>query len=250
MHNSNARTWLGIILVVIGTLLVIDNFGFFYFDFRHLIFSWHTIFIIIGLILLINSKNSTVGIIFLVIGLFGIFGHLLNPFFLLTFRDFWPLIIIIIGLLIILKKNGHKHIEQNENNFDEHNTSKGVDELNISTINTDLIDETCILTHCKKNIVTNNFKGGSLTIIAASANINLVQSTLAPGEHILDVTCIGGGCSIIIPNNWKVVTNITTIFGGFDTKQYFVDNSSLLSDGLLIVRGTILFGGGELKSAQ
>lgn len=241
MERSNARLWLGIILIVIGFLLVTDNLGLSYFNFRHLIFSWHTIFIIIGIILLAKSKDSTAGIIFLVIGLFGTISHLLNPFFVFTFRDFWPLIIIIIGLFFILKKNGKKNVDSCEQLINEENSTD-----NVST--NDFIDETYILTNCHKKVESKNFSGGRITIIAASVNIDLKCSTLAAGEHTLEITCLGGGCSISIPRNWKVITSVSTIFGGFDTKQYIIDNSMPLNEGLLIVKGIILFGGGEIKS--
>ncbi|MEJ5352235.1 MAG: DUF5668 domain-containing protein [Melioribacteraceae bacterium] len=243
MGHHNSRLWLGLIFIIIGALLLIDNLGFFYFDFRHLIFSWHTIFIIIGIILLTKSRNSTPGMIFLVIGLYGLLNHIFKPFFHFTFRDIFPLIIIIIGFYFILRRNESKHIHQKK--FNEHDLASE----RFQKINSEYIDETCILTQCDKKIETKNFKGGRLTIIASSVNINLADSNLSSGEIILDVTCLFGGFSILIPKNWKVITNVTTIFGGLDTKQYLFDNSLQHEEGLLIIKGTIFFGGGEIKSA-
>ncbi len=242
MERQNSRLWIGLIFIIIGALLLIDNLGFFYFGFRHLIFSWHTIFIIIGIILLSKSRNSTTGMIFLVIGLYGLFNHIFRPFFNFTFRDLFPLIIIIIGLYFILKRNETKHTHQK--NINQH----PIDSNSFQEINNDIIDETYILTHSNKKIVTKNFKGGRLTIIASVININLADSNLSNGEIILEITCLAGGFSILIPKNWKVITNVSTIFGGLDTKQYIVDNSLPFEEGLLIIKGTIFFGGGEIKS--
>ena len=242
MGQHNSRLWLGLIFIIIGGLLLIDNFGFFYFGFRHLIFSWHTIFIIIGIILLTRSRNSTPGMIFLVIGLYGLFNHIFRPFFNFTFRDLFPLIIIIIGLYFILRRNETKHAHQKNIN------QQPIDSDSFQEINNDYIDETFILNHYNRKIKTKNFKGGRLTIIASAVNINLVDSNLSSGENILDITCLAAGFSILIPKNWKVITNVTTIFGGLDTKQYIVDNSFPFEEGLLIIKGTIFFGGGEIKS--
>ncbi|MEG8946898.1 LiaF transmembrane domain-containing protein [Rosettibacter firmus] len=241
MHQSNLRYWLGIIFIVIGILLIIDNLGFFYFGFRHIIFSWHTILIIIGIILLIRAKNNTLGIILLVIGAYGLINHIFKPFFNFSFRDLFPLFIIIIGLYFILKRNEEKQKKEERRIYSESYS-------NIFNITDDFLDETCLLAHNKRKITSQNFKGGKITIIAGATEIDLTESNLYPGEAILEITCLVGGFTILVPKNWKVITNVTTIFGGMDSKQYFINNSLPSSEGLLIINGIILFGGGEIKS--
>jgi len=136
MKNRDTKFWLGFILVVVGSLLIIDNFGFFYFDFGHIIFSWHTIFIIIGAVMLSRCRNSVWGIGFLVLGLWGWGSHLFPQFFHFVWRDFWPVLLIIIGFAILFrKKNSHIHAEK-QNIADtpiDHTTQTEEQFLDIST---------------------------------------------------------------------------------------------------------------------
>lgn len=239
MNNTNRSTWLGIILVAIGALLIMDEFGLFFFNLRHLIFSWHTLFLIIGVIILSKSKNSMVGIIFLVIGLFGIAGHILRPLIGFALRDFWPLIIIIIGLYIILKRNNKKSTYENQN------YSQAYTESASQPFSTDLIDETTLFTSAKKSIASPNFRGGKVTTMIGSTHIDLSQSELSEGENILEVTTVLGECILVVPRNWKIITNVTSIFGGFDDKRY-VYASDTHDNAVLIIKGTVLFAGSEI----
>ncbi len=239
MQNSNLRYWFGLIFIIIGIMLTIENFSSFYFGFHHIIFSWHTIFIIIGIILVIRSRRSTVGLIFILIGAYGLLNHILFPAFNLSLKDLLPLIIIIIGFYFILKRNNKRIRDDKRAHYEQH--------INSQKISDDYIDETCLLAHYKRKIDSKNFKGGRLTIIAAGINIDLTECVLSSGENTLDITCLAGGFTILIPQNWKVITNVTTILGGLDTKNYVVNNS-LTQEGILIIKGTILFGGGEIKS--
>lgn len=237
MNQHSFKLWFGIIFILMGALLITENFGLFNFGFVHLIFSWHTILIIIGILLLTRSKSTIAGVILIVIGLYGILNHI--PFFNFSSQDILPLIIIIVGLYIILKRNESKN-KINDKRIHIEN------KMDYKESTTDLINEMCVLTHYKRKISSDNFKGGTLTIIAGYLNLDLSNSILSNSENILDLTCLAGGFSIILPKNLKVFSNVTTIFGGFDTKQYITNKTE--NEAKLIIRGTILFGGGEIKS--
>lgn len=241
MRNSDSRVWLGVIFIAIGALFLIDNFGFFYFDIRNMIFSWHTIFLIVGVIMLSKHKNSTLGIIFLLIGLFGLLKHVFFPIFDLEFGDWWPIIIILIGLFIILRKNGSVSTRTSAQSDNPSFTDQ-------QAYASDIIDDTAIFTSNKRSITSENFRGGKITTLLGSTKLDFSQSKLAAGEHTLDITCIFGGCTIIVPKNWKVIVNVTAVFGGFDDKRFANVGSTEISNGVLIIKGVVLFGGGEIFS--
>ncbi|MGK9475182.1 LiaF transmembrane domain-containing protein [Melioribacter sp. OK-6-Me] len=244
MDNSkiSKTNWLGIILIIAGALLLVDNIFMLDFSFRHIIFSWHTVSLIIGIVIHSKSKNSVAGIVFLVIGIFGIASKILHPFFVLRFRDFWPIIIIIIGLLIILKRNGHSNKHHHFEAAHTEESSKGFD----YTENADYINEECVLTSSTKLIQSNNFSGGKINVILGSAQLNFDNSRLAEGEIVLNISCVMGGCTLFVPKNWKVISNLTSIFGGFDDKRYFIPDSEEMQEGLLILKGSVVFGGCEV----
>ena len=247
MRNKNGRNWLGIILVIIGGLWILENFRFpFLYDlnFHHLIFSWSTIFLVVGIILVVNHKDHLPGYIFLLIGGFGTLRKL--PFFSdFDFSDFWPLIILFVGLWLVLKRNGNApNADRGYKNgeFEEHfhhAPTEGFQE-------TDYIDETCIFSSLNKSVKSESFKGGKITTMFGGTKLDLTQSKLAPGENHLEVTTMFGGTEIHVPSNWKVLLNVTSIFGGFEDKRYGRHMQEEQSDGILIIKGVTLFGGGEV----
>lgn len=234
--RNKTKDWLGIFLIAIGFLWIADNFLFFDFNIGRLIFSWHSVFIIIGLALLSNSRNNTLGVIFLVIGLFGFLNYL-SPFNIhLRFRDYWPILLIIIGFIILSKKRSKPVMA---------GIHHGSREEGKSTYYGDTIDESILFNSINRLINSENFRGGRISSIAGSTKINLYGAKLAPGESFLEITCVFGGCEIIVPKNWKVIVNVTSLFGGFDDKRYLTGDT-VYTEGVLIIKGTVLFGGGEI----
>ncbi|MCL4549780.1 MAG: cell wall-active antibiotics response protein [Bacteroidetes bacterium] len=241
MQTSNNRIWLGVILIVLGALFVLDNFGFFYFDFHPLIFSWHTIFLIIGIVLVVNHKNSFIGYVFLGIGLIGILHHF-PYFFFLDFGNLWPLIFLALGLWLLLnRRDSHHHEFQHMQNMQN---AQNQSQANFSSY--DLIDEVAVFNTVRRTIDSQNFKGGKITTMFGGAKLDLTNAKLAPGENILEVSAIFGGVNIRVPQNWKVLVNVTSIFGGFDDKRFTKTTPPDESQGILIIKGAAIFGGGEL----
>ena len=255
MHNLNGRLWIGTILVIMGGLLLMDNCGFPWFygiDIRHLVFSLHSIFIIIGLVLVVNHKDNFLGYILLGLGVFGVLRHF--PFFSqFDFGDIWPLLLLFIGLWLILRRNGHSHVNdhhifdgkskfQSELSSGPSSSSQSFSSSQMS----DYIDEASIFNSINKVIRSDNFRGGKVTTLFGGTKLNLTQCKLAPGENTLELTTIFGGANIHVPANWRVLLNVTSIFGGFEDKRFSNYNNEEFSEGILIIKGVTLFGGGEL----
>lgn len=246
MENTNSRTWLGVILVIIGGLFIMDNFGFpwFYeFDLKHLIFSWHTVFMIVGVVLIVNHRDNFLGYIFVGIGAFGLLRHF--PFFAeYDFSDFWPIILLFAGLWLILRKN-EKH-SKSVPPFSSDNRFHGERNTQYSKQNFDSLDEVSVFNSIHRVITSDNFRGGNITTIFGGTKLDLTQAKLAHGENVLELTTIFGDANIRVPQNWKVILNVTSIFGGFDDKRYAHYNNEETGEGVLIIKGVTLFGGGEL----
>lgn len=244
MRRNDSGIWVGLILIAIGALLVFNNYNIFYFDLSDFIFSWHTLALIIGIIILSKSKNSSVGIIFLIIGLLGSANHIFPFVWDFAFGDLWPIFLILIGLFVILRRKempSHKHqAECNPDDYFKDTPPTG--------IYNDTIDESILFTAVHKVVTSEKFRGGKITMLIGGAKIDLTKSKLAEGENVLDVSCIFGGCTIIVPTDWKVITNINAVFGGVDDKRY-INPTVILSDGsILLIRGSVVFGGVEIRN--
>ncbi len=221
-NGNHGRLLIGILLVALGSLFLLDNYGVLYFSLPDIIFEWEWILILLGLFLLATSRNKMAGSILIGIGLFNLFP------------EFWPLTLVAIGLYLILRNENHRR-------------SAGK-ECKIDSSDEDFIDEVAILGGGTKNISSNNFRGGRITAIFGGTEIRLLDSKLAEGRNVLDVFAMFGGATIITPKDWNVNLQLTPIFGGFADKRFRDPNEVYDPDRTLVIKGIIIFGGGEIKS--
>lgn len=215
---TNARLIIGIVLITIGTLFLAENFNLLDFSFGYwfaeYIFNWKTIFIFIGIVLLINQSQKIFGAIFISIGIFGFIPEL------------WPLILVGIGLYIIYRKN----------------------QSSDQKANSETIDEIAIFGGGKKSISSPNFKGGKITSIFGGSTLDFSNSQLANGLNVIEVVAIFGGSSIIVPNDWNIEVDVIPILGGFEDKRRVNSDVVFREDKKLLIKGTVMFGGGELRN--
>jgi predicted membrane protein len=236
--RTNSKNWLGIILVILGALFLFDNYGLFWFNIHPFIFGWHSIFLLLGIVLVVNHKNSVFGYILLGVGIIGVLKH--SFFFNIDFEDFWPLILFALGLWLILSRR-----ERQINNVKF--TMPGNEKTSADSSVFDTIDEVCVFNNVRKTINSTNFKGGTITSIFGSVKLDLTSAKLAPGENNLEINNIFGAVKIRVPQDWRVLVNVSAIFGGFDDKRFGGIFKTEESQGILVIKGTTIFGGGDLK---
>src|ERR1035437_1832178 len=202
--RTNSKNWLGIILVILGALFLLDNYGLFWFNIHPLIFGWHSFF------------------------------------FNVDFDDFWPLILFAIGLWLILSR---RERQINHTKF----TIPGNEKTAADSSVFDTIDEVCVFNNVRKTINSTNFKGGTITSIFGSVKLDLTSAILAPGENNLEINNIFSTIKIRVPQGWKVLVNVSSIFGGFEDKRFGGIFKTEESQGILVIKGATIFGGGDLK---
>jgi predicted membrane protein len=232
-NKMDKRVLLGGILIVLGGLFLFSSLGVLNFRIGHVVFSWPFVILIIGLFVLVNTERKFLGGV-----LSGIGALFLIPrIFPQVFYDagiIIPIILIVLGAYIILKRR----------------KSDGAPAFTTYTskINKDKIDDVSIFGGGTKIISSGNFQGGSITAIFGGSEINLMNCNLAEGDNVLDVLCVFGGTTIIVPKEWNVVINVTSILGGFSNKA--IRNPSVVIDQsrTLHIKGLAMFGGGEIKT--
>jgi len=119
---------------------------------------------------------------------------------------------------------------------------------NFGQISKDVIDDVAIFGGGTKIITSENFKGGNVTAIFGGSEIILKGCKLAEGTNVIDVLAVFGGTTIIVPSDWNIVLNVTPIFGGFSNKSVKDPNRVIDLSKTLIIKGLVVFGGGELKT--
>jgi predicted membrane protein len=247
--NLGSRVILGIILIAIGVIYLLKSF---YFPIDIEIFSFPFILIVVGIIIMLNSGNKLFGAIIFIFGLLLYFGDHIT---------IWPFFFILWGIYIIFKHRTrrHRYFENPQPGTDPNPNpdlkqdpppDSGFDKKHFYdySIRKDYLDDVSVFGGGHKVIHSDSFKGGNITAIFGGSEIDLTQCKLAPGDNYIDVVIIFGGTTIVVPNNWNVILNVTPLFGGFSNKKSRYVSSAIEPSGTLIIKGVVLFGGGEIKS--
>jgi predicted membrane protein len=230
-HNpTNNRVIIGVILVLAGLFLAIRNTGFFPDFIDHVIFSWPMLLVIIGLVMTLGSTEKTGGIIVMAVG-----GFFMIP---LVFREtfhmynmFWPSIFIIIGVIfIVTRRRGWNSVK-----------TKGM-------IGDDYIDYVNVFSGGERQIVSQNFRGGKVSAVFGGIELDLTKARMAPGRNEIEIACVFGGATIIVPDNWYVTIEVTPVLGGFSDSRKLSPGRTVDPSSQLVLRGAVVFGGGEVKS--
>ena len=254
--RRSGAIWAGLFLLLVGGVLLLDQLGF---PLPDWLFSWHTLLIAIGLFIGIRTNfHGGAWIILILVG--GAY----------TLQDYYPTIklerfilpgiLILIGLAIISGRGGHRphrwHREWQddwENKWGRKRPSPtgdpsstgGPSWTGAGYTSEDFIDSTSIFSGIHKKLVSKTFKGGDVVTMMGGAEIDLSQADFT-GTVRLDITQIMGGTKIIVPPHWEVRTEVTAIFAGFEDKRQ--QPAVLNPEKVLIIDGTSIFGGIELKS--
>ncbi len=229
-HLQNNRAIIGVILVLVGLFLVMRNIGFFPGFIDHIIFSWPMLLVTIGLVITIGSSGGkTSGIIVMVVGAFFLIPHIFRETF--DVNMFWPAIFIIIGVIFIFSKR------------------RGWNSVSTTTpAGDDYIDYVHVFSGGERQIVSDNFRGGKVTAIFGGSEIDLTKAKLASGVSELELACVFGGTSIIVPDDWNVKIEVVPVLGGFGDSRKLNPGRTIDTSKQLIIKGAVVFGGGEVKS--
>jgi predicted membrane protein len=236
VHSKHSRVWTGIFILLIGIAALLSKSYPQYFDW---LFRWEML--LIGLGLFIGVRHNFRGISWFVLILIGsifLFNRYFKAF---TFDYIWPLVLITLGLFIIMRPRNKWNAEKK--------TEGGADPVLAETMSSskeDFVESTSIFGGAKKIIISKNFKGGDLVNIFGGTELDLSQADFT-GTAAIDLTTIFGGTKLLIPSNWSVKSEAVTIFGGIEDKRR-MQTITDIPDKTLLIRGTVIFGGIDIKS--
>lgn len=244
-NRDGARVVAGLILVGVGVAFLLRNMGFIL---PGWLFTWPMILILAGFYSGVkhNFKNFTWLIL---MGIGGVFlaGNLYPDIDL--DRAFWPVVIIAMGLLFILRPRRERWTEKKSlrdrfNNEFVKNPDQAVDSAGIDS--SDFLYVNSVFSGVNKNMMSKNFQGGKINCIFGGADIDFMQADLQ-GTVMLKIELVFGGTKIVVPANWTIVNEIDGMFHGVDDKR---KNTTVLPDPskVLILKGSAVFGGVDIRS--
>lgn len=250
--RNRGRVFTGLLLFFIGVLLLLKTANWVLFP--SWFFTWPMIFIAIGLISAVkHGFRGGFWFVFLLIG--GIFlVNEIDPTWHMD-RFVWPIILIAIGIGFILRPRRHRRCYRGRRYHYEARWQQEPDATGSATNaetsagdydRRDFIDITAVFGGIKKKMLSKNFQGGDVTSFMGGSEIDLSQSDFS-GRVTIDVTNVFGGTKLIVPPTWELQNDITAVFGGVDDKRQ-VNVTTLDPDKVLVLDGTCLFGGIEIRS--
>lgn len=232
------RVWAGLIIVTVGTIWIAREAGA---DIPRWVTSGPMLLIALGLF--IGVRHNFRNWFFLIP--IGVGVALLADrywFFEFDIKAFiWPAVIVIVGLVMIFRPK-----RKNEGNWIDWRKQMNPTDDDVSAGEQDIIDAVSIFGSTKKNILSKNFRGGEVVNFFGGTELNLMQADITR-PIVLDMVQVFGGSKLIVPSNWTIHTaELVSVFGGVDDKRMIQAN--LDPTKILILRGTNVFGGMEIKS--
>lgn len=233
--SGRAHLALGIILMFLGFFLIADITNLFDFRWRlrDFVFTWQALLIFLGVIFLSNRENRGVGLVLIAIGSF----FLLDRFFDMPYywrSLFWPSMLVLLGFVVIFGARRHPGRGKC---FKSQKEFSGED----------VLDDVAIFGGGDRMVNSQQFRGGKITHIFGGSKYNFSGAKLAPGENHLEVVFAFGGSKFIVPEDWDIKIEVTSVFGGFSDKRVRTlvekDRSKTL-----VISGVNVFGGGEITN--
>ena len=254
LFSSNAslsgKILVAVLFILSGVLLLARNMGWMTSELFNVIVSWHSLLILLGIYALIR-RHFVGGIVLLLVGTYFLIGGL-------TWlpedsqKMIWPIALIVAGILFFFKPR-HKgpwagrHIPHPHNEWMNHGKpgmNFGNNQQQTESVDGFLRSDTTF--GASRHVVLDElFKGATIRTSFGGTTIDLRHTHLAPGEKYIDLDCSWGGVEIYVPSDWKVVFKCNAFFGGCDDKRW--QNGNVNRECILVIRGSLSFGGLEIK---
>ena len=245
-HDSggNGHIWTGVFILVVGGIALAKSFGA---PIPRWLFSWQMLLIAIGVFTGFKKKFNDGGwFVPIIVGV----AFLVNDYVMLgdLRKHIWPLVLIVIGAVFILRPKKKRPVVYDPagETTPSQSVSQGITGDEPSLVTDDYIESTCIFSGNKRIILSKSFRGGELVNIFGGCEVDLTQADMTT-PAVLDVTAIFGGATLVVPSNWAIQSEAVTIFGGISDRR----KMPVLNEGpkkTLILKGTMIFGGMEIKS--
>jgi len=221
----------GIILLAIGSIFLLDNLG--YVSAGRFFAFWPLIPIAIGVAKIVKPESRFWGAMFVIFGIFLLLNQLGVAHF--GWGQLWPLLLICAGVSAMWSGlQARRMMDQAAQQASDPRTT---------------LNENAIFAGVEKRLNTKEFRGGQMQAVFAGIEVDLRDADIAENEAVIYVNAIFGGIELRVPDTWFVAARGQGVFGGFsDSTRYSGPSDSDKPKKTLIVHGTALFGGVEIRN--
>lgn len=114
---------------------------------------------------------------------------------------------------------------------------------NIPPVSADDINSTSMFSSLKKNIDSKNFRGGRASVTFGELKLDLSAAQLAGGNATVELSVLFGSITVYVPRDWRVVVDDRGFLGSVEVKRDAVAEEAAKST-LYIKAGAVL---GEIQ---
>lgn len=232
MKKTKGIIW-GLVIIALGVFWGLREANLI--DFSIFFDGWWTLFIIVPCFIgLFNSENKALSATGLIVGVL----LLVNCYY-----DIWqykayifPALVVLVGLAIVINTIAPKNKKQQQipENTTVYNGTAPVSQSNA---------EYYASFSGENYRFDNGFAGGKFVASFGGIKVDIRNADIVD-NCVITTNATFGGVDILVPDNVRVVTKSTSIFGGTSDKS----NKNLPPDAKIIyVNATNLFGGTDIK---
>ncbi|MEO8761106.1 MAG: DUF5668 domain-containing protein [Bacteroidia bacterium] len=243
-RNRKGKIAGGVLLFAAGALYLAKEMGAFLPDW---LFSWQMFLIVLGLFVGVKHSFRNFGWIVLVgLGIAFMIEDYVPDMHVKIYL--WPILIMAIGLKMIFRPS-----RRFNKRWEDHMMNRGGRGGNFSAFGNeksssseDIVNIDLVFSGFRKNIISKDFKGGTISCVFGGGELNLSQADIN-GVAVLEVKQVFGGVKIIVPANWEVKTDETSAVCG-DVSDKRAQQTNANPDKILVVKGSVVFGGIDIRN--
>lgn len=218
----------GVIVMLVGIGFLLDRLDVL--DISQFYRFWPMMFIVLGIVNLSNRCTWIKGTILIVMGILFQLDTLNIAH--VRWGQIWPLFVIGAGLSIIWRTTQSPKIP----------TASGDPR--------DTLNELAVFGGIERRITSRSFKGGRVLALFGGVELDMRDAEMEGDEIVLDINATFGGVELTVPSHWTVASHGHGIFGGYvdSTRPRQPESVTGALPKTLLVQGTALFGGVEIKN--
>jgi hypothetical protein len=257
---DNGNITFGLVILIIGTVWLLKTMGVLI---PGWVFTWPMILIAIGVVVLVKHNfQSGGGAVLILVGSY----FLLKREFLIPVeleQYLLPVGLILLGIVIMFRRRRRyiwedfgdwegkkKAVTEDFSGSQEKSWTQrftgGGPISGIFNDSSEFIKLEAVFTSVQKRVLSKNFKGGKAFALFGGMEIDLSQADLGE-KPVLDVEISFSGLKLILPPHWDVQLDVTNMFAGVEDKRIYPQTTADPGK-VLLIKGTVIFGGLEIKS--
>jgi predicted membrane protein len=255
----------GLFVLAVGAVLTLGNIGVIRTE--DYLRYWPVFVIVIGLAKLLQPGGGKIFGAFLAI--FGTLLLLRNLHYIgWSIWGLWPIILILLGLSIVWQamtwRSTRIRLETrfrtpadpetppdppNPHEWHFHAGRHGRRHWRASSdvrIDSDsIVDAFVVFGGNERASTSQEFRGGRITAIMGGYELDLRQASMAGSEAAIEVLALMGGIEIKVPEDWRVIVNVSPLLGGFEDKTRKQPGPAAKT---LVLNGHAIMGGVEIHN--